>query len=198
MSLSTETSPERDAAIRAMLPLIEAGGWNRTTLRRALISIAAPEDDSEFLFPGGAIDMIEAYCDLADRRMSEAAGDTLAGQRVSERVRSLIALRLEQARPERAAVRRALALLSLPRHARVAARTLARTVDAIWHAAGDGSADFSWYTKRAILAVIYSATLLFWLRDHSDDSAATLSFLDRRLAGVARLGALRRFRPKFS
>jgi ubiquinone biosynthesis protein COQ9 len=64
-------------------------------------------------------------------------------------------------------------------------------VDAIWHAAGDRSADFSWYTKRAILTVIYSATVLYWLRDVSEDDAATLAFLDRRLAVVGRIGRLR-------
>ena len=64
-------------------------------------------------------------------------------------------------------------------------------MDAIWHAAGDRSADFSWYTKRAILAAVYSATVLYWLRDTSEDDAATLAFLDRRLAGIGRIGRLR-------
>ena len=68
----------------------------------------------------------------------------------------------------------------------------ARTVDAIWHAAGDRSADFSWYTKRAILTGVYAATVLYWLRDTSDDDTATLGFLDRRLAGVGHIGSLRR------
>jgi ubiquinone biosynthesis protein COQ9 len=83
-------------------------------------------------------------------------------------------------------------LLSLPGNARLAAVCTTRTVDSIWHAAGDQSADFSWYTKRAILTAIYAATVLFWLRDGSDDDAATLAFLDRRLAGVARIGSVRR------
>ena len=90
------------------------------------------------------------------------------------------------------AVRRAVAVLALPRHALLAGRCTARTVDAIWHAAGDRAADFSWYTKRAILAGVYGATLLFWLRDASEDDAATLAFLDRRLQGVARAGQVRR------
>jgi ubiquinone biosynthesis protein COQ9 len=68
----------------------------------------------------------------------------------------------------------------------------ARTVDAIWHAAGDRSTDFSWYSKRAILAAVWGATLLYWLRDISEDDAATLAFLDRRLAGVGRIGSVRR------
>ena len=86
----------------------------------------------------------------------------------------MIALRLEQNRPHKEAIRRGLAVLALPRNVRAAATCTARTVDAIWHAAGDRSADFSWYTKRAILAAIYSATLLYWLRDTSEDDAATL------------------------
>ena len=60
-----------------------------------------------------------------------------------------------------------------------------RTVDAIWHAAGDRSTDFAWYTKRGVLTAVYSSTLLFWLRDGSEDDAATLAFLDRRMAGIA-------------
>ena len=76
--------------------------------------------------------------------------------------------------------------------ARAEPPTAARTIDAIWHAAGDRSADFSWYTKRAILTPIYAATLLYWLRDDSFDDEATLAFLDRRLAAIGRIGKLRR------
>jgi ubiquinone biosynthesis protein COQ9 len=38
---------------------------------------------------------------------------------------------------------------------------------------------------------VYSATVLFWLRDTSEDDVDTLAFLDRRLAGVGRIGRLR-------
>jgi ubiquinone biosynthesis protein COQ9 len=184
-----ERSPERDAAIDALLPQVATRGWTFQALRDGLCDSGGDPQDAELLFPGGAADMIEAFCDLADRRM-EAAAD-VAGLRVSQRVRAVLALRLRQNAPAREAIRRALAILALPRHAGLAARITARTVDAIWHAAGDRSADMSWYSKRAILAVVYAATLLFWLRDGSEDAADTLAFLDRRLAGVSRLGKWR-------
>jgi len=38
-----------------------------------------------------------------------------------------------------------------------------------------------------ILTAVYSATLLFWLRDSSDDDADTHAFLARRMQGVGRL-----------
>ncbi|MBN8900020.1 MAG: COQ9 family protein, partial [Rhodospirillales bacterium] len=130
------------------------------------------------------------FLDLADRRMEEGAA-TLEESRVSRRVRAVIALRLAQNRPHKEAIRRAVAVLALPRNARLAARCTARTVDSIWHAAGDTSTDFSWYTKRAILSAIFTATMLFWLNDASEDDSATLAFLDRRLADLRRPARLR-------
>lgn len=182
-----ERSAERDFAIEALLPSVPFDGWTMAALR------AAAGPDADLLFPGGVTDMVEAYCDLGDRWMEQgAAAADLSGLGLSKRVRAIIALRLQQNRPYKDAVRRALAVLAVPGNAGIALRCTARTVDTIWHAAGDGSVDFSWYTKRAILAGVYGSTLLYWLGDGSDDDASTLAFLDRRLAGAGRIGGLRR------
>jgi ubiquinone biosynthesis protein COQ9 len=183
MMTAPERSPARDAAIEAMLPLVPSLGWTREAARRAA------GDQADLLFPGGAPDMVEAYIDLADRRMMEAAAG-IAEPRLSRRVRNLLELRFQQAAPHKEAVRRAAALLANPAHALLATRCTARTVDSIWFAAGDTSADFSWYTKRALLAGVYSATLFYWMSS-SATQESTMQFLDRRLAGVARIGKLR-------
>jgi len=196
-----ERGAARDAAIEAMLPHVPFDGWTRRALARGLADISAPADEADLLFPGGAVALVEAFCDMADRRMTEGvATPDLTGDPTSPgtakgltaRVRAVIALRLAQNRPHREAVRRAVAVLAMPMHARQAAGCAVRTVDAIWHAAGDRATDFSWYTKRALLAAVYGATLLYWLRDAgAEDDAATLAFLDRRLAGIGRIGKLR-------
>lgn len=184
--MTPERSPERDAAIEAMLPWVGLRGWTVA----ALVESAGP--DADLLFPGGAADMVECYCDLADRWMErDAAGLELEGLRTPGRVRAVVAARLERNAPYKAAVRRALGVLAMPGRAVLAARCTGRTVDSVWHAAGDRAADFSWYTKRATLAGVYGATLLYWLRDESEGGEATLAFLDRRLAGVGRVGRLR-------
>jgi ubiquinone biosynthesis protein COQ9 len=192
MMAPPERGPERDAAIQAMMPHVPFDGWTRRALAVALAGSDAPADEAELLFPGGAVAMVEAFCDLADRRMTEgAAALDLADKGLIARVRAIIALRLAQNRPHKEAVRRAVSVLALPMHARQAAGCTLRTVDAIWHAAGDRAADFTWYTKRAMLAAVYGATLLYWLRDASEDNTATLGFLDRRLAGIGRTYKLR-------
>jgi ubiquinone biosynthesis protein COQ9 len=77
-----------------------------------------------------------------------------------------------------------LTILALPVHAPLAARLLYRTVDAVWFALGDRSTDYNFYTKRMLLAGVYSATLLYWINDKSAESAETWAFLDRRIGEV--------------
>jgi ubiquinone biosynthesis protein COQ9 len=171
-----------------MLPHVATLGWNNRAMEAAGLG-----DDGPLLFPGGAPDMVEAYSDLADRRMEQAAASLdVTGMGLTARVRAVIALRFAQNRMFKSAVRRGLGVLAMPGRTGLAAICTARTVDAIWHAAGDRSADFSWYTKRAILSAVYGSTLLIWIRDQSEDDAETLAFLDRRLAGVGRIGKTRR------
>ncbi len=188
-----ERSAERDAALDALVLRVPTEGWTHTALRRALADVGGDPQDADLIFPGGAAELVEAFTDLTDRRMADAAATPdFAALRTTARVRALLVWRLRHNAPHREAMRRAIAVMTLPRNAAVAARCTARTVDAIWHAAGDQAADFSWYTKRATLAAIYTATLLYWLRDVSDEAAATLAFLDRRLAGIGRIAAARK------
>ena len=180
-----ERSAERDAAIRATLPHVPALGWTRTALEAGLRDLGEPPEAGEWLFPTGPLGVLEAWCDLADRDM--AAEGTVEGLRVPQRIRSLLATRLRQATPHKEALRRAVAAMALPWNARLAARTAARTADAVWRAAGDKSENLSWYTRRATLLALYGSVLAYWLRDDSPGSEATLEVLDRQLARLGRL-----------
>lgn len=183
-----ERSDERDAAIRAALVHVPALGWTRAALSAGLRDLGLDPLEQDWLFPGGPVEAVEAWCDLADREMEAAAREEdLTALRIPQRIRRVVTIRLEQAEPNREAVRRALGLQSLPWNVPSALRTVARTADAMWAAAGDTSADFSWYTRRATLAGVYGATLAFWLQDGEPGFPATRAFLDRRLKDLAKL-----------
>ncbi|MBV9203600.1 MAG: COQ9 family protein [Alphaproteobacteria bacterium] len=183
---------QRAALIEAMLPDVPFDGWSRAALRGAARRIGVPPAEALTLFSGGPADFAACFSRWADRRMLDRL-ERLPMQelRVPERVALAINTRLEIVEPWREAVRRAVTILALPQNAPLAMRLLYETVDGIWHAAGDSATDFSFYTKRATLAGVYAATLLYWLEDHSPGSADTRAFLDRRLGDVARLGQAR-------
>ena len=54
----------------------------------------------------------------------------------------------------------------------------------MWRLAGDTATDYNHYTKRLLLAGIYSATLMAFIDDDSDGKAETRAFLDRRIDDV--------------
>lgn len=178
-------SPQGDDLLRQFLADPRAGGtpWTPALLRACLGA------DADILFPDGVAQVAESCFDLMDRNMLAASGK-FRSRKISRRVRAAILFRLEGAAPHRAAIRQALAVLMVPGHARILARTLARSVNAIWDAAADTSTGFTFVTKRATLSGIYVSTLLFWIA-RGGNPAAVEEFLDRRLADVGRITRLR-------
>ena len=193
MNVKRETS---DHIIEAILNHIPFDGWSTTSLDLAAAECGLDKAEIHNLFPAGIVDAIAEYGAYADRHMLAAfqglAAADIAAMPVQTKIRSLILIRLKQAAPHKEVVRRTLAVLALPQHAKLASQLLYNTVDAMWRAAGDTSTDYNFYTKRATLSAVYSATLLAFLSDNSVDMANTEAFLDRRLADVARLPKMTR------
>lgn len=187
----------RPHLVDAMLAHVPFDGWGWQALDAAASDLNVVPAAARLAFPDGAIDMVDAYTARADARMEAAMRALpLDSMKIRERFQAAISTRLEQAAPHREAVRRATFILGSPRHALRAMRIGWRTADSIWRAMGDRSTDFSFYSRRAIAAGVYAATLLVWLDDDSPDFADTRAFLARRIDGVMRFEkAKRQFRP---
>ena len=162
-------------------------GWTDAAVASAAAALGINPAVARLAFPKDQAGMIAAYAEGVDAALAAAfPPDAVAVMRVSQRVRAILLERLELMAPAREAVRRALAILAMPQNALAAARFGWRSADAMWRLAGDAATDFNHYSKRAILAAIYGATLLVWIDDDSEGWSETKAFLDRRLAGVAR------------
>ncbi len=146
--------------------------------------------DVRLYFPRGPESLIEAFTEMADAEMKERMADATAS-RIRDRISLAVRARLEAMTPYREAARRAVAFLALPQNVPLAARLMFGTVDAMWRGAGDQSNDFNYYTKRGLLAGVYSATLLHWLSDSSEAQAQTWVFLDARIEDVMKIQKMR-------
>ena len=187
----TDRDELRSRLLDAAIGHVPFDGWTAAALNAAARDLGIGHALAQNAFSGGAADMIDYWNRRSDQRMLAALETRdLGALRFRDRVALAVRLRLEAA-GHRESVRRGLSFLSLPQNAPLAARLLYRTVDAIWHGLGDRSTDFSFYTKRALLAGVYSATVLYWLDDRSAGSAATWEFLDRRIADVMKITEIR-------
>jgi ubiquinone biosynthesis protein COQ9 len=184
---------QRDALLLATLPHVAFDGWTDSALLSGAADAGLEPADVLRFFPGGASEAVGAFSIWADREMIKALGAAdLSELRHSEKIALAIRVRLETLSPHREAVRRSLGFLALVPNVPAGLQMLYRTVDEMWHAVDDRSADFSFYTKRALLAGIVSATTLYWLDDESEARAESWEFLDRRLADVLRIPQLGR------
>ena len=178
-------SVTREDVLKAALKHVPFDGFTDTVLERAGKEAGASKDDLARLFPEGPLDLVEAFSDWADAEMEAAlAKKKLAAMKIRDRIRTAVWARIEALRTDKEAARRAGAFLTLPPHAATGAKLLYRSVDRMWRAVGDTSTDFNFYTKRAILAGVYSSTLMRWFTDQSEDEAETKAFLDARIENV--------------
>lgn len=180
-----------DELREALAPRIAANavfdGWGDRALADAAAATGIPAARARLVFPNGAIDMIDAWFESIDRAMEERLSRPALGElKIRDRIHTLVQTRLDIARPQREAVRRALATLALPTNIARATRMAWRTADTMWRLAGDTATDFNYYTKRMTLAAIYGATLLAWIDDESENEADTTAFLKRRIEGIMR------------
>lgn len=179
---------QRQAVLQAALRHVPFDGWTEAVLRTAMAEAGLDAQLARRLFPRGVRDLVDFFAQDADRRMAEElARQPLAQMKVRDRIATAVRVRLEQAERHREAVRRAVIFQASPLAGLDGARSVWRTADAMWRAAGDAATDFNWYSKRALLAGVYASTLLYWLADDSEEREATWEFLGRRIADVMRI-----------
>lgn len=185
---ATHTEDVRAKILAEALPHVPFDGWTEKVLREAAERAGASDAELAAAFPRGVADALVFFSDDADKQAVEKLKDAnLKSLKVRERVTLGVRTRIEVVMQHKEAARRAAAMFALPLYALDAATCVYRTVDNIWRAIGDTSADFNFYTKRALLAGVYTSTMLYWFADTSEGNEDTWKFLDRRIADVMQI-----------
>jgi ubiquinone biosynthesis protein COQ9 len=162
-------------------------GWSKATVQDVARARGIDPKLALAAFPRGAMQMIAAWTERTDSDMSIALPtQTLVALPMRERIRRLVLFRLDASIGREEALRRALAIMAMPQNVAETLRLGWRSADVMWRLAGDASSDFSYYSRRAILAALYAATLAVFVDDNSAGKAETRAFLDRRIGDVLR------------
>lgn len=168
-------------------------GWGNASLAEAAQVAGVDTDVARLAFKAGAMDMIGAWIETIDAAMAEALPpEKLATMKIRERIRALVQFRLDAVAGREEALRRSLAIMAMPYNAPSALKTGWRSADIMWRLAGDTATDWNHYSKRAILASLYAATLAVFVDDTSENKTDTRAFLDRRIEGVMKFETFKR------
>ena len=179
----------KNRILDAALPAIVFDGWTMATLEKAALSLGLTAIDVKRAFPAGVASAVGHFSARADAQMlaTLASDCDLPAMKIRERIATCVMVRLRANIHHREAVRRALGFYAMPWNAGHGLTALYATVDAMWRAAGDTATDYNFYTKRALLAGVFTSTVHVWLDDASDELTETESFLRRRIENVMQI-----------
>jgi len=182
-----------DNLIRTALPFIAQEGWTWPALIQGAIEGGYDEAILDLCFEGQVSQAVAHYSTMLDeemvRKVSSLPLDTL---KIRERIATCVLARLEAMNSHKEVAHRMLRYLALPSQILMASKLIYKTVNVMWYEAGDQTTDFSFYTKRVTLAAVYSSTLIYWMRDDSQDFKETRKFLERRLNDIMLIPRVKR------
>ena len=186
-----EREEARDKIVSVIGSHIVFDGWSMKSLKAAAREAGLEASVVVRIFPKGVGEALTHYFRWGDKCMLATMSERdLGTMKTRERIGAAIRVRLHMF-SNREVMRRTLSTLALPMNTQIGLQATYHTVDAIWHSVGDTATDFSFYTKRALLAGVYTATLLYWLEDTSENGEDTHGFLERCLTNILQLTIVR-------
>ena len=161
-------------------------GWNEEMFSKVAKNSKYDTAVVLSLFPEGYISLIQVYLDEINAKMTkESKKLNLIRFKVHERIRELCILRFKIMTKEKKIVCKTFLHLLLPNNYNFSLKNIYKTVDQIWYLAGDSSTDFNFYSKRAILASIYSTTIIHFI--NNDNFEETINLLNKQLKKVSKI-----------
>lgn len=180
---------DRDRLLEAALTHVPFDGMNDRALMAGARDLGMSPELARVHFPQGGAGLAAAYHRKGDAELARLLAASPSVGRFRDRVADAIWRRLQLSDPE--LVRAGATVMALPQNAGLGARLMWETADTIWTGLGDRSEDVNWWTKRATLASVWGAVVLYWLGDHSDGRADTRAFIDRRIGDVMQIEKLK-------
>lgn len=177
---------QKCAIIPVFMKLAAFDGWNKATLVKSVKNLNLDKNYAEILFPDGINDFVEFFVDNLNANLAEeiSKNKDFSEKKISEKIEILVWERIKLLNKNKLAIKQLSYYLSLPNNYFIASNSVWKTVDSMWKIANDKSTDFNYYTKRLTLSLVYSSSLLYWLKDESDQSKDTEEFIKRRIENV--------------
>jgi len=170
-------------------------GWTWEALYKAALNSKKnknpTEEELQNLFNRKVSNIIGIFNEQLDEEMYEiynTKGNKSLG--VTETIRGLILCRLKASQNYKSIIKSSLFFMAQPINAYDALTQVMKTSDKIWKFAGDSSKGRTFYSKRLILAGVYSSTLAYWLAEETRSIEGSEDFLDRRLDNVKNIGEI--------
>ena len=162
-------------------------GWSKN-LSKKLIENKIKSTDLTYLFPNGYIDILNfALSQVNEALEKKIKKINIINFPVSKRVKKILSLRLNILNEDKIFYKKTFNHLLLPHNTKLMKKNLYNTVDNIWYFAGDNSTDFSFYTKRFSLAIIYVNALFVFYNKNIQESELNIENNLKKISKIPKI-----------
>ena len=170
--------------------IIAEEGLNLNTFETIALKHNLNINEINLLFPDGNKDLLEYSLEQLNIELQEYCKSIdLIRLPLHKRIRKILLSKIEIMNKEKNFYKKIFLKSLLPIKTISLSKQLYKSIDQIWYLAGDTSVDFNFYTKRLILAGIYSRVVLFFFNNNNQNELENL--LDLNLKRVAKIPELK-------
>lgn len=170
--------------------VVAESGFKNETLKNISNNIKLDLNETDLIFPEGNDDLIKFALEQLNKDLEEYCKKLdLIRLPLHKRIRKILLAKILLMNKEKKFYRKIFLNILIPKKKFSIPYQLYKSIDQIWFIAGDTSTDFNFYTKRLILAVIYSRIVLFFF--NNDDQNTLEKILDTNLKRVAKIPELK-------
>tara|TARA_Y100000590_G_scaffold468786_1_gene653111 strand:- start:2339 stop:2968 length:630 start_codon:yes stop_codon:yes gene_type:complete len=184
---------KRSKILTCAKSIIKFDGWNDKLILSISDNLKVPSENILILFPKGYLDLLKFYISEEEERFIQSINKlNFNNMRVHEKIIRMIMTSIKNNQNEKELIRKTFNALIRPKNIKYGLNLLYNIVDEIWYFAGDKSTDFNYYTKRIILAKIYSFTLIYWLNNEDKNLSKTKKFLTQSLENTLKIKTIKK------
>ena len=160
-------------------------GWSRETLLQCAKKQRISTSVLAKLFPSFEYDVLK-FIIAQNNTQVEKNYNSFNNSRLKTRdkIKTILELKFDSNEYLKKALPEMLKFLLRPGNLLMSIKMLHENSDFIWILAGDKSNDFSFYSKRGLLSMVYLATLIYWLNDKSTKGIGTKNFISKSVDGI--------------
>ena len=160
-------------------------GWSRETLLQCAKKQRISTSVLAKLFPSFEYDVLKLII-AQNNTQVEKNYNSFNNSRLKTRdkIKTILELKFDSNEYLKKALPEMLKFLLRPGNLLMSIKMLHENSDFIWNLAGDKSNDFSFYSKRGLLSMVYLATLIYSLNDKSTKGIGTKNFISKSVDGI--------------
>ena len=135
--------------------IVRKNGWSSDLLNK-LKNKKINSSELIYFFPNGYKDILNFSLEEINSNLKiKVKKINIINFSLSKRIKKIITIRLEILNQDKIFYKKTFNHLLLPQNTKIMKKNLYNSVDQMWYLAGDNATNFSFYTKRFTLAIIY-------------------------------------------